>query len=135
MEWGRATPERREMLCPILWTAPFGLINVTRRAIPLTSAARASHTACLWRGNFWKTRFLASTGWIIKYRMRRAFTQPPVSDVMAVAKGNEISEIIAKAIQRSTSFELVAKAFRENLVQQNLDDFVRDHPFLPRLFP
>jgi hypothetical protein len=36
VEWNRATPERREMLCPILWTASFGLVNVMRRAVPLT---------------------------------------------------------------------------------------------------
>jgi hypothetical protein len=27
IEWDRATPERREMLCPLLWTAPFGLVK------------------------------------------------------------------------------------------------------------
>jgi hypothetical protein len=36
IEWDRATPERREMLCPILWAAPFGLVNIMRRAVPLT---------------------------------------------------------------------------------------------------
>lgn len=36
VEWKRATPERREMLCTLLWTAPFGLLNVMRRAQPLT---------------------------------------------------------------------------------------------------
>jgi hypothetical protein len=36
LTWDQATPERRRMLCPILWTAPFGLVNVMRRAIPLT---------------------------------------------------------------------------------------------------
>jgi hypothetical protein len=35
-EWKRATPERRQMLCPLLWSAPFGFVNVMRRAIPLT---------------------------------------------------------------------------------------------------
>jgi hypothetical protein len=36
VEWKRATPERREKLCPLVWGAPFGLINIMRRAIPLT---------------------------------------------------------------------------------------------------
>jgi hypothetical protein len=36
IEWGRATLARREMLCPILWAALFGLFNVMWRAIPLT---------------------------------------------------------------------------------------------------
>jgi hypothetical protein len=36
LEWDRATPERREMLCPIVWTAPFAFANVMRRAVPLT---------------------------------------------------------------------------------------------------
>jgi hypothetical protein len=36
LEWGRATPERRLMLCPLIWATPFGLINVMRRATPLT---------------------------------------------------------------------------------------------------
>jgi hypothetical protein len=36
VEWERATPERREMLCPLLRAAPFGLVNVMRRAISLT---------------------------------------------------------------------------------------------------
>jgi hypothetical protein len=35
-EWQRAIPARREMLCPLMWAAPFGLFNVMRRAIPLT---------------------------------------------------------------------------------------------------
>jgi len=38
LEWQRATPERREILCPLLWAPPFGLVNVMRRAVPLTSA-------------------------------------------------------------------------------------------------
>jgi hypothetical protein len=37
VEWKRATPERRVNMCPLLWGAPFGLINVMRRAVPLTS--------------------------------------------------------------------------------------------------
>jgi hypothetical protein len=36
LEWQRATPERREMICPLLWAAPSGLVNIMRRAIPLT---------------------------------------------------------------------------------------------------
>ncbi|MGJ5088590.1 hypothetical protein [Bradyrhizobium sp. HKCCYLRH3097] len=36
IEWDRATPIRREMLCPIIWAAPYGLFNVMRRAVPLT---------------------------------------------------------------------------------------------------
>jgi hypothetical protein len=36
VEWQRATPARRELLCPLLWAAPFGLVNVMVRAIPLT---------------------------------------------------------------------------------------------------
>ena len=36
VEWKRATPERRKILCPLLWIAPFGLVNVMRRAVPLT---------------------------------------------------------------------------------------------------
>jgi hypothetical protein len=36
VEWDRATPERREMLCPIVWSTPLGLVNVMRRAVPLT---------------------------------------------------------------------------------------------------
>jgi hypothetical protein len=32
---GRAKRERHEMLCPILWAAPFGLVNIMRRAVPL----------------------------------------------------------------------------------------------------
>ena len=36
IEWDRATPARREMLCPILWSAPLGLVNIMRRAVPLT---------------------------------------------------------------------------------------------------
>jgi hypothetical protein len=43
VEWKRATPERREMLCPLLWGAPFGFINVMRRAIPLTSEQHQAH--------------------------------------------------------------------------------------------
>jgi hypothetical protein len=35
IEWKRATPERREIMCPLLWSAPFGLINIMQRAIPL----------------------------------------------------------------------------------------------------
>jgi hypothetical protein len=35
LEWTRATSERREMLCPTLWAAPFGLMNIMRRATPL----------------------------------------------------------------------------------------------------
>jgi hypothetical protein len=37
VEWKRATPERRVFMCPLLWAAPFGLINVMRRAIPMTA--------------------------------------------------------------------------------------------------
>ena len=36
LEWHRATLERREMLCPIVWAAPYGLLNVMPRAVPLT---------------------------------------------------------------------------------------------------
>jgi membrane protease YdiL (CAAX protease family) len=36
VEWKRATPERRKILGPLLWIAPFGLVNVMRRAVPLT---------------------------------------------------------------------------------------------------
>ncbi|MGX1325438.1 hypothetical protein ACVMFA_007395 [Bradyrhizobium liaoningense] len=36
IEWVRATPDRRLMLCPILWAAPFGVLNIMRRAVPLT---------------------------------------------------------------------------------------------------
>lgn len=36
VEWKRATPERRAFMCPLLWGAPFGLIAVMRRAVPLT---------------------------------------------------------------------------------------------------
>jgi hypothetical protein len=36
LEWDRATPARREMLCPIVWTSPFALVNLMRRAIPLS---------------------------------------------------------------------------------------------------
>ena len=43
VEWKRATPERRAILCPLLWGAPFGLINVMRRAIPLTSEQLQAH--------------------------------------------------------------------------------------------
>ena len=35
-QWSNATPERRGLLCPVLWAAPFGVMNVMRRAIPLT---------------------------------------------------------------------------------------------------
>jgi hypothetical protein len=38
VEWKAATPDRRKMLCPLLWAAPFGSVNVMRRATPLTSA-------------------------------------------------------------------------------------------------
>ena len=37
VEWRRATPERRAILCPVLWAGPFGLVSIMRRAIPLTS--------------------------------------------------------------------------------------------------
>lgn len=40
VEWKRATPDRRAMLCLLLWGAPFGLVNVMRRAIPLTREAQ-----------------------------------------------------------------------------------------------
>jgi hypothetical protein len=40
VEWKRATPERCKNLCPLLWAAPFGLLNVMRRAIPLTEDQR-----------------------------------------------------------------------------------------------
>ena len=36
IEWSRATPQRRLMLCPIVWAVPFGLLNIMPRAIPLT---------------------------------------------------------------------------------------------------
>jgi hypothetical protein len=36
VEWQRATPERRGMLCPLLRAAPFGLVNIMRRATPLS---------------------------------------------------------------------------------------------------
>jgi hypothetical protein len=36
LEWSRATPPRREMLCPVLWAAPFGLVIVMQRAVALT---------------------------------------------------------------------------------------------------
>jgi len=47
-EWDRATPERREMLCPIVWAAPYGLVNVMRRAvrIPPLKAALPSEARC-----------------------------------------------------------------------------------------
>src|SRR6266700_3920753 len=34
LEWKRAKPERRVIMCPLLWSAPFGLVNIMRRAIP-----------------------------------------------------------------------------------------------------
>ena len=34
VEWNRATPDRLRILCPLLWSAPFGLLNVMRRAVP-----------------------------------------------------------------------------------------------------
>ena len=37
IEWNRATPERRPNLCPLLFGAPLGVINIMRRAKPLTS--------------------------------------------------------------------------------------------------
>ncbi len=37
VEWKRAANDRRATLCPMLWGAPFGLINIMKRAIPLTS--------------------------------------------------------------------------------------------------
>jgi len=40
VEWTRASPERRKILCPLLWTAPFGLLNIMRRAIPMTEDER-----------------------------------------------------------------------------------------------
>jgi hypothetical protein len=43
VEWKRATPERRANLCPMLWGAPFGVINVMRRAVPLTSEQHQAH--------------------------------------------------------------------------------------------
>jgi hypothetical protein len=43
VEWKRATLERRAILCPLLWGTPFGLINVMRRAIPLTSEQHQAH--------------------------------------------------------------------------------------------
>jgi hypothetical protein len=42
VEWERATPQRREILCPLLWAAPFGLFNVMRWAIPLTRKEQLS---------------------------------------------------------------------------------------------
>jgi len=36
IEWNRATPERRAIMCPLLWSAPYGLFNIMRRAEPLT---------------------------------------------------------------------------------------------------
>jgi hypothetical protein len=38
IEWDRATPERRDMLCPVVWATRLGLVNVMRRATPLTRA-------------------------------------------------------------------------------------------------
>ena len=35
VEWKRARPERRAIMCPLLWSAPFGLFNIMRRAVPL----------------------------------------------------------------------------------------------------
>ncbi len=32
----RATPKRRSILCPLLLAGPCGLVNVMRRAVPLT---------------------------------------------------------------------------------------------------
>jgi hypothetical protein len=49
VEWERATPERREMLCPMLWASPFGLFNLMQRAVPLT---RTQQLALLERDGF-----------------------------------------------------------------------------------
>ena len=35
-EWDRATPARRKMLCPIIYSFPFGIANVMPRAVQLT---------------------------------------------------------------------------------------------------
>jgi hypothetical protein len=49
VEWERATPERREMLCPMLWASPFGLFNLMQRAVQLT---RTQQLALLERDGF-----------------------------------------------------------------------------------
>jgi hypothetical protein len=35
VEWKRAASERSAIMCPLLWSAPFGLFNIVRRAVPL----------------------------------------------------------------------------------------------------
>ena len=36
----RVNQRRREMLCPVLWRAPFGFLLIVRAATPLTEAER-----------------------------------------------------------------------------------------------
>lgn len=46
------------------------------------------------------------------------------------AKGDELNEGIIRSIKHPLTLATIARSFREHLVQQNLDDFVRDHPSL-----
>ena len=47
-----------------------------------------------------------------------------------IARNNYMNLALLKSIEQPLSLERVARSFREHLVQQNLDDFVRDHPSL-----
>src|ERR1700738_3079009 len=53
---------------------------------------------------------------------------PPDND--EIARGNYMNVALLKSIEQPLSLQSVARAFREQLVQHNLDDFVRDHPSL-----
>jgi hypothetical protein len=47
-----------------------------------------------------------------------------------IARGDEWNLALLKSMTDPLSIQTVAQSFREHLVQQNLDDFVRDHPAL-----
>lgn len=45
-----------------------------------------------------------------------------------IAQGDRLNEVFLQSIKPPLNLEVIARLFREHLVQQNLDDFVRDHP-------
>ena len=52
------------------------------------------------------------------------------NEVYELAQGDNLSMAFLTSIKIPLTLERVARTFREHLVQQNLDDFVRDHPSL-----
>ena len=61
----------------------------------------------------------------VRVDARRKGYQPSSLDISG---GDDLDETVLANMIAPLTLELVAKTFREHLVQQNLDDFVRDHP-------